>query len=86
MPTISEFFGILIKMFFDDHNPPHFHAKYGGYEAEIIIKTGEIKEGKLPKTAARLVEEWRKLHADELLANWEKAKNLQLPDNIEPLE
>jgi hypothetical protein len=51
MPTISEFFGILIRMYYDDHNPPHFHAYYGGHEAIISIETLEIMEGSLPKRA-----------------------------------
>lgn len=86
MPTISQFFGILIMMYFDDHNPPHFHARYNEFEALIAIENGQILEGELPKTATQLVEFWRKQHREELVANWEKAKNLQLPNTIAPLE
>ena len=86
MPTISEFFGILIVMYFDDHNPPHFHAKYGEYDAQIEIATGQMVKGNLPKTAAKLVEQWRAQHASELKQNWELAKALQLPRPIAPLE
>lgn len=86
MPTISEFFGILIVMYFDDHNPSHFHAKYNEYEAQLDIASGKVIKGNLPKTAAKLVEEWRSLHAEELQRNWELAKALQLPKPIEPLE
>ncbi len=86
MPTISRFFGIVIAMYFDDHNPPHFHAKYNEFEAEIAIETGEIVEGRLPITAGKLVEEWRRLHVEDLQSNWELAKNLKLPATIEPLE
>jgi len=56
MPTISQFFGILIMMYFDDHNPPHFHARYNEFEALIAIENGQILEGELPKTATQLVE------------------------------
>ena len=69
MPTISQFFGIIIQMFYDDHNPPHFHVRYAEHQAEIVISTGKIKAGKLPKTAYRLVDEWRLLHVNELLKN-----------------
>lgn len=86
MPTISQFFGILIMMYFDDHNPPHFHARYNEFEALIAIESGQVLEGGLPKTATQLVETWRKQHREELVANWEKAKKLQLPDTIAPLE
>ena len=73
-------------MYFDDHNPPHFHAKYNVYEAQIAIASGEILRGNLPKRAAKLVEEWHALHADALMRNWELAEQLQLPEPIEPLE
>lgn len=86
MPIISYFFGIYIKMFFDDHNPPHFHAEYGDDSAEIRIKTGEVVSGKLPNRALRIIEEWRNEHVDELMEDWELAKNDQLPKKIKPLE
>ena len=86
MPKISEFFGIIIRIFFEDHNPPHFHAEYAGKNAQIEIKSGKIIDGNLPKTAKKLVEEWRKLHVSELLEDWELASQLQMPKKIEPLE
>ena len=58
MPTISYFYGIAIRMYLEDHNPPHFHAIYAGNEAYVSIATGEILEGRLPKNATRLVKEW----------------------------
>lgn len=58
MPTISLFFGILIRMHYRDHQPPHFHALYQGHEALVSIETGEVLQGRLPRTAARLVQEW----------------------------
>lgn len=73
-------------MYFDDHHPPHFHVEYNEYEAQIVIETGEILNGNLPRTARKLVEQWRTQHIAELVANWEKAKNLELPEKIEPLE
>ena len=66
MPEISSFYGIIISMFFVDHNPPHFHVKYQGYEAIIDIATGTIR-GELPRRALNLVYEWLDLHKDELL-------------------
>jgi hypothetical protein len=59
MPTISRFYGILIRMFFNDHGPPHFHARYGEFEATIDIGTLAIIEGQLPRRALNLVQEWR---------------------------
>jgi hypothetical protein len=79
MPTISTFYGISIRMYFDDHPPPHLHAVYNGLTAQFDLQTGEVIEGKLPKTATRLVKEWIALHRDALVANWERAEQgLQL--------
>ena len=85
MPEISSFYGIIISMFFGDHNPPHFHVKYQGYEAIIDIATGTIR-GELPRRALNLVYEWLDLHKDELLAKWKKMENAQPFNKIEPLE
>lgn len=86
MPRISEFYGIAVYLYYKDHNPPHFHAIYGGSEAVIEIRTGAIMEGKLPRRAGKLVSEWCELHRDELLANWALAES-QLPLlPIEPLD
>ena len=60
-------------MYFDDHPPAHFHAKYGEYEAQVAIATGEILNGELPRRARALVEEWTELHRDELMDDWERA-------------
>jgi len=67
MPVISRFYGIIIKMFFLDHNPPHFHAIYGEYNALININTLEIIEGDLPKKAQSLVLEWAKMYQKDLI-------------------
>ena len=86
MPEISRFFGIIIRMFFDEHNPPHFHAEYAGDEAEFSINTLEILEGQLPRRARALVVEWASLHRRELLANWERARQQVPLEEIDPLD
>lgn len=85
MTRISAFYGIVIAMFFDDHPPPHFHARYGEYEAQIAIATGEILNGDLPRRAHALVREWVELHRRELAADWELARSEQPLVTIEPL-
>src|SRR5580704_14477450 len=66
MPTISAFYGILIRMFFNDHAPPHFHARYGDFEATIDLSTLEVSQGQLPRRALSLVQEWAIIHREEL--------------------
>jgi hypothetical protein len=73
MPTISAFYGIMIRMYLQDHNPPHFHAFYAEWEGRIAIETGEIIEGFLPKNAARLVKEWTLARQALLMDNWTRA-------------
>lgn len=86
MPQISRFFGIIIAMYFNDHNPPHFHAKYGDDEALISIKDFSILEGQIPSRALGMVIEWAALHKDELMANWKKAIENESLNKIEPLK
>ncbi len=86
MPTISMFYGILIKMFFDDHAPPHFHAEYGEYELAITINPIKIIKGDAPKRVKSMVLEWTALHQEELSHDWDLCKNMQPPVAIEPLE
>lgn len=74
MPTISYFYGIAVSMFYNDHNPPHFHARYGRAKALFRIADGEIIAGELPRTAAHLVKEWALAHRAELEENWRKAR------------
>jgi hypothetical protein len=74
MPEISRFFGIVIKMFYDDHNPPHFHAEYGGDVALIDIRSLAVFSGGLPPRVTGLVIEWATLHQQELLADWDRAR------------
>ena len=76
MPIISLFFGIVIRMYFDDHPPPRFHATYQGFEAFVAIETGEIVAGTLPKKAARIVRQWALDHQAELVANWQRGISL----------
>ncbi|WP_428357158.1 DUF4160 domain-containing protein [Methyloprofundus sp.] len=85
MPVISQFLGIIIVMYWDDHAPPHFHAKYAEYEITVNIRTGVI-EGKFLKRALRHVIEWYEIHREELIENWELCQNDESPKPIEPLE
>lgn len=86
MPVISRFYGILIKMFYDDHNPPHFHAEYGEFKATIKVRDFTLTKGYLPPRALGLVMEWASQHQDELLKEWELAKNNKTLFKIEPLK
>ncbi|MCC6535410.1 MAG: DUF4160 domain-containing protein [Burkholderiales bacterium] len=86
MPELCRFFGIVIAMYYNDHAPAHFHAKYGGEQASIAIDSGEVLEGSLSTRALRLVEEWRTLHRAELLDDWQRAQARQPLSKIEPLE
>lgn len=86
MPQISRFFGIIIYMYFNDHAPPHFHAEYSEYEAVYVIETLEILRGSLPRRAHSLVVEWATFHRNELRENWNRARQMQPLDGIEPLE
>lgn len=71
MPEISRFYGIVIKMFSDEHNPPHFHAEFAEYRATFSIETGQMIQGDFPNVKAILVTAWATIHKDELLKNWE---------------
>lgn len=88
MPTISMFYGIIIRMFCapEEYNPPHFHAYYGEHIAVIDINTCELREGYLPKKQLRLVLAWAELKQDELKANWILSMNSELPFQIDPLK
>ncbi len=70
MPEISRFYGIIIYMYLGDHVPPHFHAIYAEFEAQVNIETGEIVEGQMPRKQLRLVQAWCELHNEELMFNW----------------
>lgn len=85
MPVISRFLGIAIYMYWNDHLPPHYHAKYGDYEIIIEIETGVVT-GSFPKRALRHVLEWHDLHQSELMANWELCRQQEELKSIFPLE
>lgn len=85
MPEISRFLGIVIFMNFNEHPPPHFHAKYGKYHIAVDIHTGVI-EGRFPKRALKLVLEWYELHREELLENWNSLRETGKFQKISPLE
>ena len=74
MPTIAAFYGIVIYMYWRDHAPPHVHAMYQGYEAVIVIRSGEVMAGHLPGNALRIVREWVALRQLELIENWRRGQ------------
>jgi len=86
MPELCRFFGIIIRMYFNDHDPPHFHAVYGEDEVLIEIDTLVVVRGELPRRALALVVEWGVLHRDELRRDWDLARSGRTPAPIAPLE
>lgn len=86
MPELSRFFGIVIRMFFSDHEPAHFHAIYGEYEVLIEIETLAAFRGSLPRRALVLVLEWAAIHRVELREDWHRARHGETLNEIEPLE
>jgi hypothetical protein len=84
MPEISRFYGIVIYMNYNDHNPPHFHAKYQDQEITVDINTGII-EGKMSKRALTMIFEWTEKYKNELLDNWERSKQRKPLTDIPPL-
>jgi hypothetical protein len=85
MPRISAFYGIVITMYFEDHNPPHFHARYADSHAAVALDDLALIVGELPNRALRLVREWAALHHDELESNWRLAFVGKTPVPIDPL-
>ena len=85
MPEISRFLGIVIYMYFNEHNPPHFHAEYNDIKASICIETLGLMEGRLPSKVMSLVVEWAQEHQQELLENWNSIKQSGSYHKIEPL-
>jgi hypothetical protein len=86
MPEISRFFGIIVYMYWRDHEPPHFHVDYSGQKAEIAIDPVGLLKGNLTPKALALVTEWAAMHQKELLDDWQRARNKQPLVNIEPLK
>ncbi len=85
MPEISRFFGIIILMYYREHNPPHFHARYNEFEALIAIDSLSVISGFLPPRVIGLVVEWAAIHRNEILTQWQKALLHEEFDKIEPL-
>jgi hypothetical protein len=85
VPTISRFFGIVIAMYFDDHGPPHFHARHAGGNAKVRIDTLEVIESNLGRRQLRFVLAWAELHQDELSENWRRARAGETLQPVEPL-
>lgn len=85
MPTISFFYGLVIRMYFNDHAPPHFHVEYAEFKATVEIHSLVIPTGKLPRRAQMLVLDWAELHQAELLEDWQLCMNKQQPRQIAPL-
>jgi hypothetical protein len=86
MPELSRFFGIIIKMYYEDHNPPHFHAEYQEFSSEYDIRTLQKLAGNLPSRAHGLVLEWASYHREQLLENWDLAANSSKLKKIDPLQ
>jgi FMN-dependent NADH-azoreductase len=86
MPAISTFYGIIIRMYHTEHNPPHIHAHYQENHAVYDIKECDLTDGTMPKKQNILIKAWMELHKDELLANWELAQNHEDLAKIEPLK
>ena len=86
MPRISEFFGIVISMFYKEHAPPHFHAAYGQFEATVTVDPIQIYRGKLPPRVRSLVFEWAATYQQELRENWGLARKGKPLKKIPPLE
>ncbi len=86
MPTISAFFGIVIRMFYREHEPPHFHAEYQGQQGKFTFD-GKMTAGNInSRTARRLIRQWASLHHRELEANWENMTLGRTLEKIAPLE
>ena len=86
MPELSRFYGIIVRMFYSDHPPPHFHAAYQGEEVQVSIESLEVIKGRMRRRALVLVLEWAALHREELRRAWDAASRNQEPDKIEPLD
>jgi Domain of unknown function (DUF4160) len=86
MPTISIFWGVIFQMYWNDHAPPHFHAKYGEYSISIDINNLKLIDGNMPHKTLKWILEWAEMHQQELLINWELCQQGQAPNKILPME
>ncbi len=86
MPRLSAFYGLIVFMPANDHDPPHFHIRYAEHKGRMLVLSGDVLPGStLPRRAVRLAEEWRQLHVDELLAAWSSIREGKQPSTIDPL-
>jgi hypothetical protein len=85
VPTVSRFYGVEILMWFNDHEPPHFHARYGEHEAKISIESGAVISGELPVRALKLVRKWQSVSRSALMKNRVHARKQEPLERIEPL-
>ncbi len=85
MSEISRFYGIVVRMYHNDHSPPHFHARYAELRASINVETGGVIRGKMPRRALALIQKWRLIHKKELLADWSLSRDQDTLHAIEPL-
>ena len=86
MPIISTFFGIVVRVFHDDHEPPHVHVQYGEHKAVVEIATGRILAGRLPPRVRRILLEWLRLRRNEVVKAWTIAREQRIPPRVRPLE
>jgi hypothetical protein len=86
VPTIAYFLGISVRMFFNDHDPPHFHVTYQGYRARVSIADGDVIDGKVPTAVARILKEWTALRHKELMRNWVACRTDGQVERIEGLD
>ena len=84
MPSVSFFYGIVINMYFDDHNPPHFHATYQDCKAEFTFD-GKILRGNMPEKQVKLIQAWATIHEEDLKTNWALLESASQPEKIDPL-
>jgi hypothetical protein len=84
MPEVSRFYGIVVFMNYNDHPPPHFHARYQDQEITVELQTGVV-QGKMSKRALRMLLEWSEKYQDELMRNWELTRNRRPLEKIPPL-
>lgn len=86
MPEISRFFGMIITMYWNEHNPPHFHVEYGEEDAIVDIKQLKMTKGNLSRRALNMILDWAELHQQELLDDWDMCQKSLVPNKINPLK
>lgn len=86
MPIIATFLGIIVRVYHDDHNPPHVHVQYGEYEAIVEISSGRLLCGRLPVRVKRLLTEWLRVRREDIMKAWQLARQNRVPPRVRPLE